>query len=164
VRRARPGLGIAVLGLWLVLNGDYSPGNIVLGVLLALALPPLLDSLMPRRPLPRHPLVALKLLLVFLRDVVAANLSVARLVLGPESAIRPGFVEVPLALRDPRAVAILAGIVTMTPGTISVDVSADRKRLHVHVLNLGDAAAVVQDIKVRYEAPLALIFTGDGDD
>jgi multicomponent K+:H+ antiporter subunit E len=79
-------------------------------------------------------------------------------VLGPESAIHPGFVEVPLDLASTHGIAVLAAIVTMTPGTLTCDVAADRSHLLVHALHLTDAAALVADIKARYEAPLVEIF------
>jgi len=87
-----------------------------------------------------------------------SNVEVARRILGPESALRPGFVELPLALTDPFAIATLAGIITMTPGTLSCAVAPDARTLLVHALHLEDADALVAEIKSRYEAPLMEIF------
>lgn len=91
-------------------------------------------------------------------DIVVANVAVARLVLGPPARLRPVYVEVPLELREPLALSLLASIVSMTPGTVSSDLSDDRQRLLVHVLDADDPAAVVAQIKSRYERPIAEIF------
>jgi len=96
-----------------------------------------------------------------LRDIVVSSIEVAWRVLGPSSRIRPGFVWVPLAIRDPHGISALAGIITMTPGTLSADLSDDRSHLLVHALDLGDAQALVASIKSRYEAPLIEIFESE---
>jgi multicomponent K+:H+ antiporter subunit E len=89
---------------------------------------------------------------------VVANVAVARLVLGPQAWLRPAFVEVPLDTQHPQVAALLAMIVTMTPGTVSADIDDRRTRLLVHVLDTGDAAGVARTIKARYERPLREIF------
>jgi multicomponent K+:H+ antiporter subunit E len=83
---------------------------------------------------------------------------VAILVLGPRSRLRPGFVTVPLDLRDGGVATILGGIVTLTPGTVSVGIDEAVTRLEVHVLDLRDGEALAAEIKNRYEKPLKEIF------
>ena len=99
-----------------------------------------------------------KLLLVVLKDIVMSNIEVARRILGPESKITPRFVWVPLDIRDPHGIAALAGIITMTPGTLSSDLTEDRRHLLVHAFNVDDEQALVASIKERYETPLREIF------
>jgi len=82
-------------------------------------------------------------------------------ILGPEERIRPGFVWVPLAIRDAYGTASLASIITMTPGTLSVDLSHDRRHLLVHALHVDDPAELIASIKSRYEQPLMAIFEGE---
>lgn len=159
-----PGLSALLLAAWLMLNESVSAGHMLLGVALALALPlfthrragiatSTASRAIPSRGLRAWP-VATRLAAVVLWDIVRANLEVARRVLGPESALQPRWVWVPLALRNPQAVVVLAGIVTLTPGTLSSQVSADRQHLLVHALHCPDEAALVAEIKARYEAPL----------
>lgn len=105
-------------------------------------------------PLLSRLLITLRLIAVVLKDIVVANLQVARLILGRQEHLSPGFVTVPLRVRDPRAVSCLAAIVTMTPGTVSAELSDDRTRLCVHALDLRDADALVTLIRERYEQPL----------
>jgi multicomponent K+:H+ antiporter subunit E len=91
-------------------------------------------------------------------DVVVANLRIAASVLGPRRRWRPGFVTVPVALADERAVVLLAHAVTLTPGTLTADVAADRRTILVHALDAGDPAALVQLIQQRYERRLRRVF------
>ena len=149
-----PLLSIALLVVWLLLNNTLAPGQVLLGALLALGLPLLTDRLRPERVRIRRPLKAVRLLLVVLVDIVLANIEVARRILGPEAALRPRFVWLPLDIRDPSGIAALAGIITLTPGTVSSDLTADRRYLLVHAFNCDDPAALVASIKQRYERPL----------
>jgi multicomponent K+:H+ antiporter subunit E len=154
-----PLLSLVLWATWLALNNSLAPAQVLLGGLLAWALPlnalRLTDVAWPRL---HRPDLALTLALTVLYDIVIANAEVARRVLGPESAIRPGFVRVPLALTDDWAITALAGIVTMTPGTLTADVAVDRTYLLVHAFHVDDAAEIVASIKTRYEAPLLRIF------
>ena len=79
-------------------------------------------------------------------------------VAAPQRRLRPGFAWIPLDIRNPHGVAAFAGIITMTPGTVSSDLSADGRFLLVHFLDLDDADAAVRDIKQRYEVPLMEVF------
>jgi multicomponent K+:H+ antiporter subunit E len=154
----RPLTSVALVAVWLLLNQSLSAGNWVLALLFAVAIPLVLAPLRPARLHLRRPGVALRLLGVFLYDLVMSNLEVARRVLGPEAAIRPGFVWIPLDLAEPHAVATLAAIITLTPGTLSADLSEDRRHLLVHAFNVDDPAALIAGIKQRYERPLMEIF------
>ncbi len=153
-----PLLSAALWLAWLMLNGSLAPGHLLLGAALAVVLPLALAPWTQPRPRLRRPVVVLRLALTVLYDIVASNVQVARLVLGPEERLRPGYVRVPLELVDSYAIAALAGIITMTPGTLSCAVAPDRRSLLVHALDLGDPEGLAADIKARYERPLLEIF------
>ncbi|MBL8327958.1 MAG: Na+/H+ antiporter subunit E [Rubrivivax sp.] len=150
----------AVLFLaWPMLNQSWSLGQLLLGSLLAWALPWWLQPLTSEQPRIRKPLAILRLGLIVLKDIITSNIDVARLILGREAAISPRFVWVPLDIRDAHGIVALAGIITMTPGTLSADLSEDRSHLLVHAFNVDDEAALIDSIKARYERPLMEIFT-----
>jgi multicomponent K+:H+ antiporter subunit E len=153
-----PCLSVALWVVWLLLNRTLAPAQLLLGALLAWAIPLLTVAPEGGQCGIRRPWVALRLAAVVLRDIVVSSLVVARQILGAEAAITPGFVRVPLALTDVHAIATLAGIITMTPGTLTCDIASDRGHLLVHAFHLTDADALVADIKARYEAPLREIF------
>ena len=154
-----PVLSLALLVLWLLLNRSLSAGHIVLGTVLALAIPLLTAGL---RPLPvriRKPGAVLRLALAVAVDTVRSNVAVARLLLAPGRRRHPaGFVHIPLDVRDPNALAVLATIVCITPGTAWAELALDRSMLLLHVLELDDAATVIANMKRRDEAPLMEIF------
>lgn len=158
----RPFASLALAALWLALNGSLAPGHLAIAVAVGLGLPLLLAAVWPasrgfRRPL-RAAALSLGLLAVFLWDVVVANLQVARAVLSPTGRLSPGFVTVPVELEDPTAVVLLALTITLTPGTLTVDVAPDRRSLVVHGLDVPDPDAAVRTIKERYERRLREIF------
>ena len=93
-----------------------------------------------------------------LADIVTANLRVARAVLSPADRLRPGFVRVPLDLRSDVGIAVLANTVSLTPGTLSADLSEDRQELVVHYLDERDPQALAADITRRYERRLQEVF------
>lgn len=155
----QPALSLLLLFTWLLLVNDLSLGHWLLGGFLGWVIPLLTRPYWVSMPRLHAPLAALKLLLVVLGDIVVANLEVARLILSPRRALRPAFVEVPMDLDDELALTLLASITTLTPGTVSADLSEDRRTLLVHGLDVDDEAALIASIKSRYEAPLKEIFT-----
>lgn len=156
-----PSTSVVLLLGWLMLNESASAGQWLLGAALAIAIPAVLAPLRPTRVRVRAWPVLLRLIGVVLWDIVRSNIDVARRVLGREADIAPRFLWVPLDVQDPLAIVLLAGIITTTPGTISAELSDDRRWLLVHALHAPDddaAAAIAADIKARYEAPLQEIF------
>ena len=154
-----PLLSIALFILWLILNRSLSLGHVLLALVLAVAIPVLRGGL---RPLPvriRKPGVVLRLMLTIMFDTLRSNLAVVRLLLAPgKRRHAAGFVRVQLDVRDPNALAALAMIVCITPGTAWAELSFDRATLLLHVLELSDADALAAHIKTRYERPLMEIF------
>ena len=154
-----PLMSIVLAIVWPVLNQSWSPGHLLLGLLLAITVPWFTDALRTEKPRLRRPGVALRLGLVVLKDIVTSNLYVARLIIGRESDIHPGFIWLPLRITDPHGILALAAIITMTPGTLSADLTPDRRHLLIHAFNVDDEAALITTIQSRYETPLMEIFT-----
>lgn len=155
-----PLLSLVLFIAWPLLNASWSLGHLLLGAFLGLAIPLFTEPLREERAILRRPAVTLRLAAVVLWDIVVSNIEVARRILGPEAAIHPGFVWMPLAITDPHGIVALAGIITMTPGTLSAELSHDRRHLLIHAFNIDDRAALIATIKSRYEAPLRQIFEG----
>lgn len=154
-----PLLSVALFVLWLLLNRSFSAGHVVLGVLVGLLIPLVTRGL---RPLPvriRHPLTVLRLAITVVKDSTQSNLSVLRFLLFPSLRKHPsGFVRIPLDMRDPNALAALAMIVCITPGTAWAELSRDRSTLMLHVLEVDDEQVLIEHVKNCYERPLMEIF------
>ncbi len=154
----QPVLSGVLLVTWLLLSNSASPGHILLGGLLGWLIPLLTQRFWPHRQMARRPLRALRLLAVVLWDIAVANLAVARLILGEPGALRPGFVWYPLTLRGDFPITVLSSIISLTPGTVVMDVGPQGRRLLIHSLDCADGAALIQQIRTRYEMPLQEIF------
>ena len=151
---------IAVLALvWVLLVNDFSWGALVFGVLLGVAITAITTSYWPKGVKLQNPLAMIEYAGIVLWDIVVSNVQVAYLVLFRRGvSLKSQFVTVPLDLKNPEAIATLAGTITMTPGTVTADVSADGRSLLVHCLETTDPADTVASIKSRYESRLMRIF------
>ncbi len=153
-----PRLSMVLALLWLLLANGFSAGQLVLAIVLAVTIPLAVRHVFPPVPRIRRPWAALAYVWLVLGDILVANLRVARLVVGPVSQLRPRIVEVPLDVRDPVVASALAATVTLTPGTVSVELDPGRGVLVVHALDAADDESVRHEIKTRYEARLKEIF------
>ena len=153
-----PLLSAVLAATWLLLNQSASPGSVLLGALLGVALGKVFGRLHPPKARARRPLLALRLLLRVVLDIVRSNLAVARLILGGGRPVNSGFVAIPLTLTDRYGLAVLACIITSTPGTVWVSHDPTTRRLLIHVLDLVDEAGWIRTIQTRYERPLLEIF------
>lgn len=158
-----PLLWLALTGLWLLLNQTLWIGQVLLGAILAGGACLLYRRLQAPRPTStggwRRAAAAGRLLTEVAVDIVRSNIAVARIVLEPSrSDLTAGFLEIPLALRDPAGLAVLACIITATPGTAWARYEPDRGILTMHILDLIDEAAMIAVIKGRYERRLLEIF------
>ena len=152
-----PLLSVLLVVCWLWLNNTLAPGHVLLGAVLATAIPFFTGRFWPEPLVVRRPARVAEYCLVVLYDVIVANLEVAAIIVGPLSRVRPAFVRVPLDLQTDFAVTVLASTVTLTPGTVSVAIEPDEaggRVLVVHALRCLDAAAMVATIKTRYERRL----------
>ena len=154
-----PLLTLLLVAVWQMLVNYVSLGTLVFGLILGILIPLLTAPYWPDRPRLKNPAMIVEFILVVLWDIVVANVSVAKIILFKRNEdMRPTWITVPLDLRSPEAITVLAGTITMTPGTVSADVAADGRSLLVHCLDAADPDAVRDDIKQRYERRLREIF------
>ena len=155
-----PLLSAALLAMWLVLNETVAPAQVLLGGLLALAGGRMLALLQPPAGRARFRAAALAALFwLVLVDIVRSNAAVVGVVLRPAGRGRvAGFLAMPLEVRHPGALAVLACIITATPGTSWARYDAARNVLTIHVLDLVDEQEWIRQFKQRYERRLKEIF------
>ena len=154
-----PLLSAGLLVLWILLMESASANTLALGAVLAIFWPAVTASLRPAPVRVRKPLVMARLFARVVGDMLRANVHVAHTILtGRRRDIHSGFVRVPLDLEDPNGLAVLAMIITFTPGTAWVQRSPDGRTLLIHVLTLADQPELVRSIKADYERPLMEIF------
>jgi multicomponent K+:H+ antiporter subunit E len=154
-----PPLSLALFVVWLLLNQSLHAATMVFAAILAVVVPLITQGLRPAAVRMRRPGVALRLAGIVLHDLLHSALMVGRALLTRRTPeIRSAFVEIPLTVRDPNALAVLAMIFCLAPGTAWGEVSLDRSRLLLHVFDLEDEAAFIEMVRTRYERPLMEIF------
>ncbi|NLG07816.1 MAG: Na+/H+ antiporter subunit E [Deinococcales bacterium] len=154
-----PWLSVALLATWLLMWQSVAPTDVLTGLLLALLLPRVLGRLDEPPATVKRPLVALRLFFTVLYDIAVSNVEVARLIVtGRQLQTVSGFVNIPLELRDRFGLAVLATIITSTPGTFWAAYNRRTNVVTIHVVDLKDEEATRALIKSRYERPLQEIF------
>jgi len=94
----------------------------------------------------------------FFWQLLLSNISIAQCVLGPSRLMQPGIIAIPLDVKTDLQIFLLANAITLTPGSLSVDVSADRKFLYVHSMQIGDADAYRRNVKSGFERMILEVF------
>lgn len=154
-----PALSAMLLIVWLLMANSITVGGIVLGAIFALVLPKFTQPFWPDRPRMRFRRAFFAYLAIVLFDIVVANFQIAWVILFRRNRdLRARWLVIPVDLTTPEAITLLAGTISLTPGTVSSDVSADGRFLLVHALDVGDEAAEIARIKARYEARLQRVF------
>lgn len=154
-----PWLSLGIFGGWLLLNRSLSPGQILLGLLVAVVMPLLMRPLRPTPGPLRHWGTLVLLILRVGRDVVRSAIDVGHGVLiGRRRPPRGRFVDIPLDLRDMHGLAALSMITAVIPGTVWCELAIDCTMLRLHVFDLDDEAAFIAHYKTDYELPLKEIF------
>jgi multicomponent K+:H+ antiporter subunit E len=145
--------------VWIILQNGFSAGMAVFGLILGIIIPRVSAAFWPERPGGFRAGKMLSYALMVMWDIMVANIQVAWIVLTvPNSKLKPAWIIIPLDLRQPEAITLLAGTITLTPGTVSADLSESGHYLLVHVLHTNDPDAERDAIKSRYEARLKEIF------
>jgi len=148
MNRILTGLWIAIM--WLLLWGEATPANIVGGVVVAAVLVFVFPAA-PEGPVSSfRPVAAIRFLLHFLYKLVEANLILAWEVATPRNRIREGVVAVPVHMSSRGVVTMVANAISLTPGTLSLEVNMERRQIYVHVLHLHDLEKVRRDLH-RFE-------------
>ena len=154
-----PGLTGLLIVVWLLLVNGISFGGLLIAIILGIAIPIFTAPFWPDRPRLKFGWPMVDYAAVVLADIVIANFHVAWLILfRRSSALRSRWLVIPLELRSAEAITMLAGTISLTPGTVSCDVSTDGHFLLVHALDTDDPEAEAQRIKQRYERRLLRIF------
>jgi multicomponent K+:H+ antiporter subunit E len=153
-----PGLSVLLVIVWMALAGEASFGALFLALVVGLVVPLFTAAWWLQRPRLRF-LPGLAYALLVIGDIIIANFQVAAIILfKPARDLKPAWLTIPLDLASPEAITVFAGTISLTPGTVSADISACGKYLLVHALHAPDPVAEVAKVKARYEARLGRIF------
>ncbi|MGK0189045.1 MAG: multicomponent K+:H+ antiporter subunit E [Verrucomicrobiales bacterium] len=149
-----PWLSLTLWAIWLLVNNTFSPGHMVLGGILAILIPFATAAFWPEPVRLRRPWLAIKYCGRLALDILTANLQVAVWIIRPNRRLQPAFIRYELELHSPLAISLLASTISLTPGTVSCDLSSDQRFLLIHCLHVEDADSLALQIHERYEQPL----------
>lgn len=155
---SHPWMSLLLLAVWQLLINNLSVGSLLMGAALGLLIPLLTRVFWPDPPRLYRPGTLIRFVIRVLGDILFANFDVAKLILGPSRKLQPAFVVYPLELRNEFGISVLATTISLTPGTVSADVSQDRSTLLIHGLNVPDEQELIETIRRRYEKPLLEVF------
>ncbi|MBC7183860.1 MAG: Na+/H+ antiporter subunit E [Marinobacter sp.] len=153
----QPWLSLLLFTTWQLLSDGVSGASLVMGLILAWLIPQLTQGFWPERPAFVNAWRMPAYLVLVIKDIIVASFSVAYLILSPRQP-RPVFVCYPLQLQHPLAISMLASTISLTPGTVSADISDDNKTLLIHALDAGSDQEVIDAIHNRYEKRLMEMF------
>lgn len=136
---------------WLALTGEFSAGNFAIGFLFVYLLLNLTQQSAAARAYVARVRRLVSFAVFFAYEVTLSSLRVAYEVLRPGNNMRPAIVAVPLDLRSDAGITLLGNLITLTPGTLTLDVSTDRRVIYVHAMYMEDEEAFRQSIKQGFE-------------
>ena len=153
-------LGSILLALaWAALQGEFTLANLLVGYVFGYAIIALLarGGVMPST-LTSKMARAVALAAFFVKELVVANVRVAIDVLRPRMTIRPAVVAIPLDVTQDGEILLLSLLINITPGSVTIDLSEDRRTLYVHVMHMASAEASRREIKEGFERRVKLLF------
>lgn len=154
-----PLLSLLLFVIWMLLVNQLKLGSAVLALFLAIVIPMATAAYWQDRPRVKDVPAFAGYCLLVMWDIIVANIQVAKIILFYRNEdIKSAWIPVPIELKTPEAITMLAGTITMTPGTVTADMSACGRVLLIHSLHAPDPDAIRDDIKSRYEARLKRIF------
>ena len=160
-----PFVSLGLCALWLMLNQTLDAANLLFGAALGIVVPLLTRRLQALGyPRMRAPLVFARLIALASVEIVRSCYNVSIIILFKNGqSVNSQFIRVPLTLRDPHGLALLACLINMTPGTVWVEIFPERHELSLHVFDLHDMQWWIDTIKGSYEQPLIEIFETGND-
>lgn len=140
--------------MWAAMTARFTPGNVILGFLLGYGILWFARSVPGTARYIRKVPKSVSFALFFVWKLFLANLRVAHDIITPTYYMRPGVLAIPLEARSDIEITALANLITLTPGTLSLDVSGDRRVLYLHAMFLDDPDALRREIKEGFERRL----------
>jgi multicomponent Na+:H+ antiporter subunit E len=151
-------LNVLLAIAWAALTGSFQPVDLLFGFALGYLVLWISTRMGKQNKYFKHIPLLLGLIGVFLWDLLRANIRMAGIILSPHMRLRPAVVAVPLILKSETAIILLANLMTLTPGTLSLDISTDRQMLFIHTVYLEDPEQFRQELLEGYERRLKELF------
>ena len=150
-------LDIGLALIWMLVTGQFTPANLLVGFVVGYITLFLVRRVIGPSAYFGKVWQVLSFLIFFLRELIEANVRVAIDVLTPGPRMQPRVMSVPLDARSDLEITLLANLVSLTPGTLSLDISSDRRTLYIHAMYALDEEAVRRQIKEGMEQRVLML-------
>jgi multicomponent Na+:H+ antiporter subunit E len=137
--------------MWMFLTVTYEPVAFLKGYLFGLLIIFAFRRFFESRFYLLRVIAVINLLFIFIRELILSNIAVLKVLLKPKLDVRPGIFAYPTVLEEDWQIMVLSNLITLTPGTLVIDVSPDNKILYVHAMDIGDAEESIDSIKNTFE-------------
>lgn len=144
-------LNVFIAFVWMFLSNSFSAATFIIGYILGLVMLFMLRRFFSTRFYMERVVAVAKLLLLFLKELIVSNIAVLRVILKPKMDIKPAIFELETKLTEDWEITLLSMLITLTPGTVVINVSEDRTKLYVHTLDLEDVDNAVNSIRNTFE-------------
>lgn len=144
-------LNVFLAFVWMFLKNEYTGNTFLVGYFFGLLILLGIRRFFGSRFYLLRVFAVVKLVFIFIRELILSNISVLKVILKPKLDIRPGIFALETELKKDWEITILANLITLTPGTLVVDVSFDNKTLYIHAMDIADKEEAIQDIKGSFE-------------
>ncbi|MFT9370984.1 Na+/H+ antiporter subunit E [Paenibacillus polymyxa] len=144
-------LNLMIALLWMLLNNDWSGSRFTMGILLGIAILLVLRKFRPEPFYLKRIWAILKLLLLFMRELIVSSFAVIHHILRPKLTIRPGIFAYETALKSDWEVTILSCLICLTPGTLTLEISGEGQMLYIHAMDIQDATLLSEQIRGTFE-------------
>ncbi|MEK9199222.1 Na+/H+ antiporter subunit E [Ureibacillus sp. 179-F W5.1 NHS] len=144
-------LNLFLAFLWMFLSSNYSLSRFIIGYLLGLLVIIALRKFFKTNLYIDRVWAVIKLIVLFIKELILANVSVLTLVIKPKLALKPAIFKYNTQLTEDWEITLLSSLITLTPGTVVVHVSDDSKSLFIHVIDSNDIDETIDSIKYSFE-------------
>jgi multicomponent Na+:H+ antiporter subunit E len=144
-------LNLLIAVIWMFLQESYNVTSFLIGYVVGIGLLFLLRRFIPDAFYFKRIWAITKLVLLFIKELLLANIDVVKMVYKPKLDMQPGIVAVPTELKTNWEITLLANLITLTPGTLSVEVSNDNNYIFIHAMDIPDVDETIQQIKSSFE-------------
>ncbi|MFC4022718.1 Na+/H+ antiporter subunit E [Oceanobacillus longus] len=144
-------INLIIAVMWMFLSESYTMASFITGFLFGVLLLLLLRRFLPGGFYLTRVLKAIKLILVFLREMVMSNIEMIKYIYSPRPIREPGIFEYPLELKTDWEITILSSLISLTPGTLSIAISEDKSKLYIHAMNIENVDDEIRSIKETFE-------------
>ncbi|UFT97852.1 Na+/H+ antiporter subunit E [Radiobacillus kanasensis] len=144
-------LNIIIAIMWMFLQESYTFPTFLFGYIIGILLLLVLQRFIPDAFYLRRAINILKLIKLFIKELILSNIVIVKLVYKPKLDVEPGIFKLPTVLKSNWEITLLANLITLTPGTLSVAISDDNREIFIHAMELDDIEESIKSIKETFE-------------